>query len=136
MKLRHRLSLYAVLVFTVVMLVVAFLIYFSYYAQMVQKEHKSLENKSLLAAIYYLEQDELPVLEHTHIKNQLNKAISRKNIVVFDSLGHKFNGDMTLDGEIPKDFIKLVEQQKNAFLIRLIFSIMVSFMKITKVILS
>ncbi|SMG31256.1 sensor histidine kinase [Sphingobacterium psychroaquaticum] len=115
MKLRHRLSLYAVLVFTVVMLVVAFLIYFSYYAQMVQKEHKSLENKSLLAAIYYLEQDELPVLEHTHIKNQLNKAISRKNIVVFDSLGHKFNGDMTLDGEIPKDFIKLVEQQKNAF---------------------
>lgn len=115
MKLKNRLTLYALLIFSIITLAISAIIYLSYAAQMKQKEYKSLENKSLLAAIYYLEQDELPLLEHAHIRSQLNKAISRSNIVVFDSIGNQFNGDMQLDGEIPHGFIQQVTQQKNAF---------------------
>ena len=115
MKLKHRLSLYALLLFAVVMLFISVIIYLSYYAQMRSKEYKSLQSKSLLAAIYYLEQDELPMLEHDNIRSQLNKTISRKNIVVFDSLDKQFSGGMALDGEISKGFIKEVRMQKDAF---------------------
>lgn len=113
MKLQHRLALYALLLFSVVTLVISVIIYLSYYAQMRHKEFKSLQSKSLLAAIYYLEQDELPMLEHDNIRSQLNKTISRKNIVVFDSLDRQFSGGMLLDGEITKGFIKEVRMQKD-----------------------
>lgn len=115
MKLKNRLTLYSLLIFSIVTLAISAIVYLSYAAQMKQKEYKSLESKSLLAAIYYLEQDELPLQEHAHIRAQLNKAISRSNIVVFDSLGNQFTGDMQLDGEIPKDFIQEVITHKNAF---------------------
>jgi len=85
MKLKHRLSLYAIIIFSVITVIISSVIYISFYALMDKKEKQSLENKSLLAAIYYLEKDELPLLEHENIKTQLLKTISRRNIVVFDS---------------------------------------------------
>ena len=94
MKLKHRLSLYSIIIFSVVILIVSTVIYFSFYTQMEKKEIQSLESKSLLAAIYYLEQDELPTLEHENIKTQMLKTISRKNIVIYDTLNQKFNGNM------------------------------------------
>lgn len=115
MKLKHRLSLYAVVIFGVIMLIFSIVIYFSYYAQMERKERQSLESKSLLAAIYYLEQDELSFLEHAHVKSQLHRTISRQNIVVFDSTDHVFNGDMPSTGQISPDFLAEVRRAENGF---------------------
>lgn len=91
------------------------LIYFSYYSQMKTKEYQSLESKSLLAAIFYLEQDELSILEHANVKSQLNKSISRSNIAVFDSLNNVYNGDMLSIAAISPDFLTQVRSQRNAF---------------------
>ncbi|SFS34148.1 sensor histidine kinase [Sphingobacterium wenxiniae] len=115
MKLKHRLSLYSVTIFTIVMLLFSAVIYFSYYTQMEKKEKESLESKSLLAAIYYLEKDELSFMEHTNIQNQLYKAISRRNIAVFDSANQQSNGDMMSVIDISIDFLEQVRQSKNAF---------------------
>ncbi|WP_222867795.1 sensor histidine kinase [Sphingobacterium phlebotomi] len=115
MKLRHRLSLYAVVIFGVIMLIFSVVIYFSYYAQMERKERQSLESKSLLAAIYYLEQDELSFLEHANVKSQLHRTISRRNIAVFDSTNHVFNGDMPTTGQISPDFLAEVRRAENSF---------------------
>ncbi|PRD55880.1 sensor histidine kinase [Sphingobacterium gobiense] len=115
MKLKHRLSLYSVVMFGVIMLVFSIVIYLSYYAQLERKEQQSLESKSLLAAIYYLEQDELSFLEHTNVKNQLHRTISRQHIVVFDSLNNVYNGDMRAPDEIPSSFITDVRHMGNAF---------------------
>ena len=115
MKLKHRLSLYSIIIFSVVILIVSTVIYFSFYTQMEKKEIQSLESKSLLAAVYYLEQDELPTLEHENIKSQMLKSISRKNIVIYDALNQKFNGNMDVDGNISPKFLNNVRINKNDF---------------------
>lgn len=116
MKLKHRLSLYSVVIFSIIILIVSGIIYFSFYTQMEKKEIQSLENKSLLAAIYYLEQDELPVLEHENIKSKLLKTISRKNIIIYDAHNQRFSGDMKFDKTISVPFIESIRQKKNDFL--------------------
>lgn len=83
---------------------------------MEKKELQSLENKTLLAAVYYLEQDELPALEHENIKSQLLKTISRKNIVVYDASNKKFSGDMYFDKNISSTFIESIRQKRNDFI--------------------
>lgn len=115
MKLKHRLALYSVLIFSVVILIVSAVIYYSFYREMEKKEIKSLQNKTLLASIYYLEKDELPTLEHENIKSQLQKTISRKNIIVYDASNNKFNGNMPVDKQITSDFIERVRNKKNDF---------------------
>ena len=115
MKLKHRLSLYSIIIFSVVILIVSTVIYFSFYTQMEKKEIQSLESKSLLAAVYYLEQDELPTLEHENIKSQMLKSISRKNIVIYDALNQKFNGNMDVDSNISPKFLNNVRINKNDF---------------------
>lgn len=61
---------------------------------MERKELQSLESKSLLAAIFYLEKDELSFKEHELITSQLQKTISRKNIAIFNESNVQVNGEM------------------------------------------
>jgi len=113
MKLKHRLSLYSIVIFSVVILIASVVIYFSFYTQMERKETQSLQSKTLLAAIYYFEQDELPTLEHENIRQQLNKTISRKNIVVYDVQNRQTNGEMLHDTNITKEFIEDVRLRES-----------------------
>lgn len=115
MKLKHRLSLYSVFIFGVIILIVSTIIYFSFYNEMEKKEFQSLESKTLLAAIYYLEQDELPVLEHENIKYQLQKSISRSDIMVIDKNNQIFRGKMAVDENISKKFIDIIRQSKSHY---------------------
>lgn len=116
MKLKHRLSLYSISIFSVVMLLFSVLVYFAYHAQMEKKEYQSLESKSLLAAIYYLERDELSLLEHSNIQSRLSKTISRRDIIVLDSTGRRYDGQMDSIQELPASFTAHVRKTKNAFL--------------------
>ncbi|WCM41289.1 HAMP domain-containing histidine kinase [Flavobacterium sp. CBA20B-1] len=113
MKLKHRLALYAIVIFSVIILIVSAVVYFSFYTQMEKKEMQSLENKTLLSALYYLEQDELPTFEHENVKSMLLKSISRKNIIIYDSINKKFNGEMRFDKNITNDFIEMVRTYNN-----------------------
>lgn len=61
---------------------------------MEKKEIQALENKSLLAAIYYLERDELSFNEHELIKVQLQKAILKNDISIYNENGKMVNGEM------------------------------------------
>ena len=115
MKLKHRLALYSICIFSVVTLLISVVIYFAYYVQMEKSEQHALESKSLLAAIYYLERDELSSLDHENIQKQLQKTISRRDIVVFDSLDKRKAGDMSVISDISKDFIGQVRSDKNSF---------------------
>ena len=114
MKLRNRLSLYAVLIFSIIILTVSAIVYFTFYSTMEKKEMKTLESKSLLAAIYYLEQDELSSTEHENIKSQLLKTISRKNIAIYSINDQKVNGEMQQDTSISDEFLSFVRQEKEA----------------------
>jgi len=115
MKLKHRLALYSVVIFSIIILIVSTIIYFSFYTEMEKKEIKSLQNKTLLASIYYLEKDELPVLEHNNIKSQLEKTISRKNILIVDHNNKKYNGNMSSNNDISTNFIESIRANKSDF---------------------
>ncbi|MDM1042184.1 HAMP domain-containing histidine kinase [Empedobacter brevis] len=82
---------------------------------MEKKEIKSLQNKTLLASIYYLEKDELPVLEHNNVQSQLIKTISRKNILIIDQNNKKYNGNMADNKEITQQFIENIRSNKTDF---------------------
>ncbi len=115
MKLKHRLALYSVVIFSIIILIVSTIIYFSFYTEMEKKEFKSLQNKTLLASIYYLEKDELPVLEHNNVQSQLIKTISRKNILIIDQNNKKYNGNMVDNKEITQQFIENIRSNKTDF---------------------
>lgn len=115
MKLKHRLALYSVVIFSIIILIVSTIIYFSFYTEMEKKEIKSLQNKTLLASIYYLEKDELPVLEHNNVQSQLIKTISRKNILIIDQNNKKYNGNMADNKEITQQFIENIRSNKTDF---------------------
>ena len=115
MKLKHRLALYSVIIFSIIILIVSTIIYFSFYTEMEKKEFKSLQNKTLLASIYYLEKDELPVLEHNNVQSQLIKTISRKNILIIDQNNKKYNGNMADNKEITQQFIENIRSNKTDF---------------------
>ena len=115
MKLKHRLALYSVVIFSIIILIVSTIIYFSFYTEMEKKEIKSLQNKTLLASIYYVEKDELPVLEHNNVQSQLIKTISRKNILIIDQNNKKYNGNMADNKEITQQFIENIRSNKTDF---------------------
>ena len=89
MSLKNRLAFYTSLLFGVAILVASVLIYFFFSTKMIQREYKNLESKTLLAAFYYLEEDEVSHSEHQSIQNRLSKSISKKNILVFNEKNKK-----------------------------------------------
>lgn len=111
MNLKHRLSFYSVTVFSIVILVASAAIYFSFYKKMEHNELLSLKNKTLLAAIYYLEADETGVVERETVIDQLRKSISRSNIAVFNDQNILVRGEMNASTDISTSFLNKVRSQ-------------------------
>ena len=84
---------------------------------MERKEVKGLESKSLLAAIYYLEKDEMSSNEHEEVRNQLQKTISKKNIAIFNEEGKYVSGNMPFDYIKSKPFIDDIKRDYKGYLI-------------------
>lgn len=116
MKLQQRLSLYSVVIFTMITIGFSVVIYFSYQRQMIAKEQKSLSSKALLIAIYYLEQDELSLAEHSQIKRQVEREISMSDVVLIDSLNDLVRGDMRSVTALSENFVERVRKEGTAFL--------------------
>lgn len=135
MNLKNRLSVYAAVIFGVIILIASTIIYVSFYTRMEGQEFRNLESKTLLSALFYLEKDEVSFIEHETIKNQLQKNISKRNILVVDSLNRRYDGQMEEDIPISADFFDLVRKQDVAQLKTDAFFIMVSIIMIMKAIL-
>lgn len=114
MSLKNRLAFYTSLLFGVAILVASVLIYFFFSTKMIQREYKNLESKTLLAAFYYLEEDEVSHSEHQSIQNRLSKSISKKNILVLNEKNKKFGGNMVDDVEITENFVETIRKNKEA----------------------
>ncbi|TJY64623.1 HAMP domain-containing histidine kinase [Sphingobacterium alkalisoli] len=79
---------------------------------MVHTQFRDLQNKTLLAAVFYLEADEQSHPERESVKNQLQKTISRTSIAVYDSLDRQTAGEMTADNYISHEFIHMIRDQQ------------------------
>lgn len=117
MQLRYRLSIYIVTAFSVVILIAFGAIYFSFHKLMGNTEIKSLENKTILAALYYLEEDEISIYEHETIKDKLKKSISRKDIAIINSKNIQVKGNMQKDRVISHAFLTEIRKNKQFSLV-------------------
>ena len=54
-------------------------------------------------------------MEHAHVRSELYKTISRKNIAIFDSAGQFHSGEMESSKEISTAFIEEVRKNHNSF---------------------
>src|SRR5690554_3254217 len=112
MKLKDRLSLYSILIFSVVIFLASATIYLSFYQWMHHNKITVLQDKTLLAAIYYLEADEVSLREQQTTTTRLRQSISRTNIGVFNELNRQTKGEMLTDELITPIFLQKVRQQK------------------------
>lgn len=79
---------------------------------MKNNEIKILENKTLLAAWYYLEEDELSFSKHESIKVELRRSISRRDIALFDEQDVLARGEMEEDENVTKAVIQNIRKNK------------------------
>lgn len=117
MKLQHRLTFYLILTYSVVFLIAAVLIYILFNSWFLKSKLQNLEDKTLLAAMYYLEEDEISVAEHQSLREQLRKAMSRGNIAIYDLNGIRVKGEMPLDTSISSSFLNTILHQEEHYLI-------------------
>lgn len=80
MKIKNRLTLLSSVTFGVVFIIAAVFIYVAFYRSSEKRIYDSMQKNCLLSAIYYLEKDELPIVEHKQIKEQYNENI--KDVVI------------------------------------------------------
>lgn len=84
MKIKNRLTFLSSLTFGVVFIVAALVIYVAFYRSSEKRIYNDLQKMCLLSAIYYLEQDELPLKEHRQIKQQFDEHIKEVEVGIYD----------------------------------------------------
>ena len=84
MKIKNRLTFLLSLTFGVVFIGASLVIYLTFYRSSEKRIYKDLEKMCLLSAIYYLEQDELPLKEHKQIKQQYDEHIKEVEVGIYD----------------------------------------------------
>jgi len=117
MNLKYRLSIYTALIFTLLIFVSTTIIYFTFYKWMQKEKLETLENKALLAAIYYLEHDEQTPHEKKFISNKLRETISKTNIAIYSDINILERGEMINSSDISKEYLTKIRKNKNQNLI-------------------
>lgn len=112
MNLKYRLSLYTALLFSLLIFIAFTIIYITFNKWMEQEKLQSLENKALLAAIYYLEHDEQTTHEKKFISNKLRETISKTNIALYNDNNTLDKGEMSEDSEITIKFLENIRKNK------------------------
>lgn len=112
MNLRKRLTLYSSVIFGVVFLVCALIIFFAFYKSTKNSIYQQLKNDALLTAFYYLEQDELPWQEHWLIGKEFEKNIKKNKIAIFDNQDQIVYGNHLQDKDLTNEVLQEIRQKK------------------------
>lgn len=109
MNLRNRLTSYSTITFGIVFLAASLIILFAFYKRSLNIVFNELKNTSLLSAIYYLEQDELPQSEHSAIKEQFKSTIQSSFVAVYNSNNTVEYGELD-DEKITSEILDFARQ--------------------------
>ncbi len=115
MNLRNRLTIYSTITFGIVFCLASLLIFLAYYKRAQDNIFSELENTTLLSAIYYLEQDELPQNEHSVIRDQFRTTILSKNVAVINATNAVEFGQLIDDPNITDKILSLVRKNETFY---------------------
>ncbi len=96
MKVRTRLSLYCSIVFGVIFAIISLLIYGLYYKNTEKTIYRSLEKIGYVAALFYLEEDELNSREFEKVKLQFEELVTESSYQIYDIENHISYGDSSI----------------------------------------
>lgn len=116
MRLQQRLALFLILTYSIVFIIAGVSIYLLFGNWLLKSKIQNLQNKTLLAAMYYLEEDEISVAEHQSLREKLRKAMSRKDIAVYDINHIQVKGEMTNDPDITQSFIQSIKDKQTQYI--------------------
>jgi len=112
MKVKTRLSLYCSLIFGIIFAVISFLIYALYYKNTEKAIFSNLHQTAHIAAVFYLEEDELSAKEFEKIRNQFESIVSDSAYQVYDSENNIVFGSETVF--IPVHTLEEIRQNKSS----------------------
>lgn len=113
MNLRKRLTLYSTATFGIVFLVASMVIFLAFFKRSQNILFSDLKSTTLLSAIYYLEQDELPQSEHSLIKDQFRATIQSTNVAVYNEQNKVEFGQLINDINITPTILNQVRELHN-----------------------
>ncbi|MGV4414098.1 sensor histidine kinase [Chryseobacterium sp. T1] len=113
MTLRNRFTLISSLSFGIVAIITFLIVFLAYYDSTKNSYFKELKNVSLIAAIYYLEKDELPQYKHTEVKKQYRSLIESQMVAVYNKSDSVAFGKLVNDKAITHGYLDFARKNKS-----------------------
>lgn len=111
MKIQHKLTLTASLVFSLVFTVSAALIYLNFIRSAENIFFEELGRKASLTALFYLEEDEMSSKEYNRIEKKFLTATANQEIRLYDKAGHIHFGEADPDTNITIRILKTIRDR-------------------------
>lgn len=112
MKIRNRLTVISSITFGVVFIIAALVIYLAFYRSSEKRIYDNLQRVSLLSAIYYLEKDELPIIEHKQIKELYIENTKNVTVGIYDVKNQVAYGDQLNSESINAEILNQARKRK------------------------
>lgn len=111
MTIRNRLALISSATFGVVFTVSALLVYYAFYTTSERIIFSELEKTCMLAAMFYLEEDELSAREHRLIRNQFEESILQAEVKIYDANDQITFGNVQMDKQVTAEVLNHVRRE-------------------------
>jgi two-component system, OmpR family, sensor histidine kinase ArlS len=113
MKIRNRFTIISTLIFGILFSIASLFVYFTYYQSSERVIFNELQRASLLTALFYLEEDELPYEEHQIIRTRFQEKISNIEVRVYDENNQIRYGLHEVDQAITPEVLDQVRDEKS-----------------------
>lgn len=111
MTIRNRLTLISSITFGVVFALAALAVYYTFHVTSERIIFSELQKTGLLSAMFYLEEDELPVREHRRIRAEFESEMQQTDVKVYDAQDSLRYGNGQIDGRLRPALLQRVRNQ-------------------------
>ncbi|HTO15366.1 MAG TPA: HAMP domain-containing sensor histidine kinase [Edaphocola sp.] len=113
MTLKNRFTLISSLSFGIVTIAAFIVIFIAFYDSSKNENFKTLRNTVLVAAIYYLEKDELPEFEHAEIQSEYRSLIESHRVAIYNENNQVAFGKLINDKNITTQHLNSIRKNKH-----------------------
>lgn len=114
MTVRNKLTLISSTAFGVAFALAAVLVYAVFYDTSERAIFSELQKTSLLAAMVYLEKDELPAYEHKQVRSELEATMLNTDVKIYDRDNQLTYGNGRLDRELTSRILERIRDEGKA----------------------
>lgn len=114
MTIRNKLTLIASAAFGIAFALAAVLVYAVFYDTSERIIFSELQKTSMLAAMVYLEKDELPAYEHQQVRSKFDATMFNTDVKIYDQNNRLTYGNGRLDKELTSGILERIRSEGKA----------------------